>query len=204
MSGAINSGINSPVSVRGVPDAREERCPEGCLDALRAAFRGRRFPVYLWGEMTGTGKTYAAAVVYGKWLEKCDGRHWPRWAVWPEFADQAYRVGNGKSFQIEHEAGQLVEMNEQTFWQRWSTPELVVIDEVGLQSTKAHVEVMWRLLETRKNRPTILTGNLNEDEIRKTFDDRVFSRLREGEWIEVVGLDRRVDGCSKRNRKVGR
>jgi hypothetical protein len=153
--------------------------------------------------MTGTGKTCAAAVVYRKWLKRCDGRTWPRWAAWPAFAEWAYRVSTGKTLHIEHEAGQLVELDERAFWTRWSTPELVVIDEIGLQSTKAHVEVMWRLLEERQGKPTIFTGNLDEDAVVQTYDDRIFSRLRNGMWIEVVGLDRRVSGSGKRNRRVG-
>src|SRR5688572_19039260 len=56
----------------GMPDADPAQTKPAVLDAIRQAWAKRLFPVYLHGP-TGTGKSYAAAVVaQGWWIRECE------------------------------------------------------------------------------------------------------------------------------------
>lgn len=105
---------------------------------------------------------------------------------------------------IVHEDGRQYHADEKSWWRRWQTKRLVVVDEIGLKTaTQNALEAMWQLLECRRGLPTIFTGNLTEAGIRGAFDDRVLSRLLAGTWIEVKGRDRRVAGAAERRVVIG-
>lgn len=192
--------------LRDVPQADAARCPEGLLDAIRDAHRKRQWPIYLTGP-TGTGKSSAAAFCFRRVLESVadeatQDNHWPRFIAWPEFCSRliAARMGG---ITIHNEDGQTYAADERSWWRRWSTRRLVVIDEIGLRTAnEVRQEAMWQLLETRRGLPTILTGNLDAEALRTTFDDRVLSRLVAGTWIDVIGKDQRVIGAGKRRVRV--
>lgn len=185
-----------------VPVVDPQKCPPRLLESLRNAFRGREWPIYLTGE-TGTGKTSAAACVFRSAMAKdCHeaetDQQWPRWIAWPEFCGRlnAARIDG---ILVVNEDGRRYEADERGWWRRWSTRRVVVVDEIGIKTaTQNALEAMWQLLEIRRGLPTIFTGNLDEAGIRRTFDDRVLSRLLAGTWIEVRGKDRRVSGAADR------
>jgi chromosomal replication initiation ATPase DnaA len=50
---------------------------------------------------------------------------------------------------------------------------------------------VFRLLNERKDKPTIITSNLSPENIAELHDERIASRLRAGTVIEVTADDRR-------------
>lgn len=75
------------------------------------------------------------------------------------------------------------------------SPDLLVIDDLGaeLRDTEAVRGDVWLIIEMRQanDRPMIITTNCDAAELRRRYDDRTFSRLREFEKIEVNGDDQR-------------
>lgn len=174
---------------------------------VRQAFERMEWPVYLTGP-TGTGKTSLAAYCFRGSIERHASKaesdqQWPRWSVWPEFCNRlnALRMD---AITIQHEDGRTYTADEPAWWRRWSTRRTVVIDEIGLATkSDAQIKAMWQLLECRRGLPTILTGNLTQQQISETFDDRILSRILSGTWLEIRGDDRRVTGHGERRFVVG-
>lgn len=71
----------------------------------------------------------------------------------------------------------------------------MVIDDIGVrEASQAQSEAMLLLLNERRAKPMILTGNLKPSELNKAYDDRIVSRLTAGIVIEVTGGDQRAQG----------
>ena len=78
----------------------------------------------------------------------------------------------------------------------WSyIASLVVLDEIGSVRTGKGVdwdyEIVKRIFEWRKDRPTIYISNQPLSEIQELYDDKIFSRLSSGTQYELVDRDRR-------------
>lgn len=74
-----------------------------------------------------------------------------------------------------------------------------MLDEIGTREASGHrFDALLNLLEIRKGRPLILTGNLPVKEITKVYDDRILSRIFAGTLIEFTGNDRRFEGSVDR------
>jgi hypothetical protein len=58
------------------------------------------------------------------------------------------------------------------------------------------------LLEKRKGKPLIVTGNLTLDQLRTKFDERIQSRIKAGTIIDFAGRDLRIDGIESRVARV--
>lgn len=124
--------------------------------------------------------------------------NWPRYITWPEFCSRLIAT-RADGITIHNEDGRAYQADEPAWWRRWSTKRLVVVDEIGLRiATDVQREAMWNLLEHRRQLPTILTGNLDEEGLRTAFDDRVLSRVLAGTWISVGGRDQRLVGANDR------
>lgn len=94
-----------------------------------------------------------------------------------------------------------VEICHASFWRVAQSVGLLVVDEIGTGSEKIKEwrnEMFWKLLEVRKHVPTILTGNIAPLELGSHFDERIYSRICEGQIIQVVGEDQRKKGLDKR------
>jgi DNA replication protein DnaC len=74
--------------------------------------------------------------------------------------------------------------------------DMLVIDDLGLR-TKAESDfaytLLYAILNKRQERllPTFISSNKNLDELRKSFDQRIISRLIGSLQIEIKGEDRR-------------
>ena len=75
------------------------------------------------------------------------------------------------------------------------SPDLLVIDDLGaeLRDTEAVRGDVWLIIEMRQanDKPMIITTNCDRDELRKRYDERTFSRLREFAMVTVNGDDQR-------------
>lgn len=107
--------------------------------------------------------------------------------------------------QLVPSGGQMVEMSLSGFWRRLQNVGLVVIDEIGTREATAHRYDAFRdVLEIRKGKPLILTGNLDPktSKIAEVYDERIQSRIAAGVLLEVKGTDKRLVGLAKRIRQT--
>lgn len=117
---------------------------------------------------TGTGKTHLACSIL-----KC----------------LAYEQGVFGLYDTTYRAIQRVratyrahEESEQQAIARYVTPDLLVLDEIGVQyGTDSEKLILFSILNGRYEelRPSVLVSNLTADEIKDYLGDRVFDRMRE-------------------------
>lgn len=185
-----------PKAARG---ARLDGVPPLLLDEVRNC---KRWPIYLWGK-TGVGKTFAAAVIYSAWKSTA------YWASMTELCD-TLRGFNSQSLQVIETGSGPQEMSFTGYWKKLSTVGLVVIDEIGTRSATDHrYDALLRLLDERRGKPLILTGNISPNSSERdathlgtVYDDRIFSRIIAGTLIHMTGHDRRGDGLAGRIKSV--
>ena len=77
--------------------------------------------------------------------------------------------------------------------------ELLIIDDLGTEFvTQFSVAALYNLINTRQNRSlsTIISTNLNIDELRATYDNRILSRISGADYTILLftGRDHRVYG----------
>lgn len=169
------------------------KIPVAVQEALKACSGSGTWPLYLWGP-TGSGKTCAAAVAYSAWRQT---------AIWMTLAEMCdtLKAFNAAASQILKTAdGMTVEVTLQGFWRRIEAAGLVVLDEIGTRDATAHrYDSLLRLLDCRKGRPLILTGNLDPVKaLAAVYDERIQSRVAAGVLVNVRGRDQRLDGVADR------
>ena len=92
-----------------------------------------------------------------------------------------------------------VELSKSGYWKRMQSTGLLVIDEIGTREATGHrFDTLLTILESRKGKPLILTGNLMPDKIATVYDERVLSRIFAGTLVEFTGKDRRFNGAADR------
>ncbi len=173
---------------RGYESLDDSKCNLRAVDEVISLLREKYSPVYIHGA-TGRGKSFLAARVFvGVSL-------WPNWYRYGDFVDGVIRSSKGDGV-----AG----------WLKIEEAKLLIIDEIGIGAvTEWKNEIMWKILELRKDRPTVLTGNIKPTELTKIFDARIASRIVAGSLVEVDGHDLRAewinnkDELSRRVIKVG-
>jgi hypothetical protein len=193
-----------------MPEADPSQTRAAALELIRDAWKRRLFPVYLYGA-TGTGKSFAAAVVVdGWWSRECvaameqdrEPRR-PWWWSWPKFCDVLVTCRNKGYAIMPRPDGGDYELFEASLWKMLAENRLMVVDEIGTRvANEVRLEAMWQLLEVRRGLPTIFTGNLDRKGIAEVFDDRVLSRMSSGQWIKFEGVDRRGEGFGARSKTV--
>ncbi len=83
---------------------------------------------------------------------------------------------------------------EKEHWDELKERSLVVLDDIALRgrATDAQYDVMQKFLLRQQDRPTVITCNLDLDQIAAVYDDRTASRIAEGTIAHVGGDDRRA------------
>lgn len=179
----------------GVADLDESRIPPETMATLRKHAARGEWPFYFKGEV-GRGKSYTAAAVYRRWTGRA------RWMSFVEFCDRSMRLAKEGELNI-YVDGRLCEYTRESWWRGIADMGLVVLDEIGSgMSHEWRNETLWNLLEKRKGKPLILTGNLTLDQLRTKFDERVQSRIKAGTIIDFTGRDLRIDGLESRVARV--
>lgn len=178
----------------GVDAASIDEIPAAVRGAIRDCHLASRWPLYLWGT-TGTGKTCAAAVAYRLWQPSA------AWMSLSELCDILKGFANSP-LQLIRSGDHTVEVGLAGFWRRLSNLGLVVIDEIGTRDASAHrYDAFREILEIRRGKPLILTGNLEPTSVLlRTYDERIQSRIAAGMLVEVKGPDRRLAGVKQRIR----
>lgn len=165
-----------------------------------------QFPILLWGP-PGTGKTCAAAVVYRQWPspvteDRNVGAFWFRLEDWVA-AVLRCRTSKERKVTMLTAGGQRVDRDENRLWQMAEADWLCVLDDIGLRNvTPAAYEIVFRLIDARQRRPTIITSNLKPildrsdapgtASLSALYDDRIASRLCSGRVVHVTGHDQRI------------
>ena len=177
----------------GASDATIEQAHPVVIETIRACERNRTWPLCLWGS-TGVGKTCAAAVAYSLWRPS---------AGWHTLADvceflKGFQTAPMQLLRLNRQSS--VELSQNGFWQRIERLGLLVIDEIGTRDATAHrYDAFLQILDRRKGKPLILTGNLDPvKSMADVYDQRIQSRIAAGVLLEVRGNDRRMDGIVKR------
>lgn len=195
----MTSSSKPAASWKRPPPKSYEDLDESCvstalMNALRDAFKEKNFPVYVYGAV-GVGKSYAAALVYARFTASR--------VVFTRFCDLMADCSNADirgEVEMKPSAGDTCVLTSRAWWKWIEDIDLLVIDEVGTGSPNVYrQELFWKVLECRKRKPTLMTGNLNIDEIQSHFTARISSRFSAGTLIEFVGKDRRADGAGDRS-----
>lgn len=166
------------------------------LTELKSAFAEKRFPIYLAGPV-GVGKSFAAALVYAR--INCT----VSMAYYCDLINTAIEVEKTGEINRTLDSGQIVEMTKGQWWKWLENLGLLIVDEIGTGNVNEwRVEMLWRLLEIRKHKPLLMTGNILLNAVGEHFDRRIQSRLLEGTTIELQGADKRRIGLEQRIRRI--
>jgi DNA replication protein DnaC len=78
--------------------------------------------------------------------------------------------------------------------QRCSKAPLLVLDDIGVNTSDFEKRVLFEIVSERLNyeRPTVITTNLTLAEISVKIDDRLASRLSSYAMVELEGRDQRL------------
>lgn len=145
-----------------------------------------RWPLYFYGPV-GTGKTCAAVAVYTNWIK-------------PVIAQEGIEIPNPWTdplfFSCAVLTGQLAEERDQRqkIFRKISHADLVVLDDVGRRKlTDEQAEILIQITEIRSRKPTIWTSNQAPQDLADSLgDQRIASRILEGNYVEFSGNDRRI------------
>lgn len=144
-----------------------------CRDYAKELVAGGSGSVFFTG-CCGSGKTHLAVGIL-KEAQKADFSGRALFVTVPEFlADLRHAISSSKS--------------EKTIFSRLDWKELVVLDDLGAGKISEYAAQSIFLLLDRCYRdeiPTISTSNLSLEQIEKTIDPRVASRLSEGKVIKL-------------------
>lgn len=145
------------------------------FDALRKALAEGLWPHYWFGP-TGRGKTFSAAATYA---------FWP--AGWGSFFWSAAKIVNDIiDAQFNHTVQRIVNTVQKA--------DLIVVDDiVDRNMTDARCAALCDLINWRKGKPLILTGNFTPDQLTECVpSDRLVSRILSGKALAFQGPDMRV------------
>ena len=158
------------------------------LHALRGLQSSQRWPLVMTG-LTGSGKTSAAAVLYGTFHQL---------PMWHRADDLLLAVSMGRKEGVQVDTlnafGETVRrsIKFQDFVNRVIGCSCLFLDDLGTRApTEPMYGALFDLLEWRKDRPLCVTTNKSAVELAELYDDRIASRLSSGTVIKFGGSDRR-------------
>lgn len=172
----------------GVSDAKWSEVPTRVQEAIHQAAKLRLWPIFLCGQV-GTGKTYAAACAYMRWQGNP-----VRWYRATDIVGDVLKCRTSASQAIVRTKNDRSwEETEEKIYEKIESASFVAFDDLGIREpTQAGFEVLFRMIESRKDKPTIYTSNLRPEQLRDVYDDRIVSRLCAGMRISRDGPDRRL------------
>lgn len=173
----------------GYEDAVKTEIPAPQRKKIKAACKAGAWPLLLSGDY-GTGKTCAAAVVFGQFTQR------PIWARADDFLSAIAQGRGGKAVPIEcvNEFGETVTKSVpyDQFMGRVRSRSAVFLDDIATrQPTDPMYQSLFDLLEIRKGQPLVMTTNKTLSELAAMYDDRVADRLAAGTVVRFEGKSRR-------------
>lgn len=153
----------------------------GLREAIRALVTGQApWPLFLHGN-PGTGKTCAALTL----LDHAGGMYWTANGL----ADAISAAMHGR---LSNTRNQPVSLD--ALWVEMTRCSLVVIDELGQRGHPSdhHYEQVKKMLDIREGAPLLAISNLDLEELARSYDERVSSRLALGTVLHLRGDDQRL------------
>ncbi len=145
--------------------------------------------LFLHGD-AGTGKTYSAYALSGAYfLRVLPERPWP-----PRFESVPHLV-----VKLQREAVK-DDIADTTYEHLRGHDGILVLDDLGAEKTTEFVaQQLYSILNEREAyyRKTVITSNLNLQQVAERFSDRIASRLSSGLVLECTGNDRRMQPQSE-------
>jgi DNA replication protein DnaC len=143
----------------------------------------------------GTGKSYAAKLIYEKrkaWYIGEMKKQIPNHCLMDKY--QGFIINQADlndKFNLEHKdgfQGELLEFLKQT--------SLLILDDLGTRTpSQAFGDLLYAVMdyrfENRQNCATVITTNLNHDDMRKQFGDPFVSRIASTKCFRFEGKDSR-------------
>lgn len=162
--------------------------PGGVADSVRekmaAVATGKQpWPLYFFGP-PGRGKTMAALCL----LDRC-------------YLPYVYHTTKSlRDLLIVAMQGRETEdypygIHENDVWRSIQQANIVVLDELGISQNVSdhHYDTVVSVLDAREFKPLIIISNIAPDELRRVYDDRVYSRACCGAIVDFSGYpDRRI------------
>ncbi|MFH1615805.1 MAG: ATP-binding protein [Planctomycetota bacterium] len=128
----------------------------------------------------GTGKTHLAYAIFR------NERYNRKSPVFYIVSDLCEKISRSGSF----------ESDDRRFVERIrESKEILILDDLGAERLTDYVfQGLYRILSYREQwaLPTVITSNLNLEEIAAKFSDRIASRIASGKAIHFTGRDRRI------------
>ncbi len=129
---------------------------------------------------TGLGKTHLSLSIASAVLEK-------GYSVIYGSAADLFRKIEKEQFNRNYDGPDTLEALE--------TADLLILDDVGAEfETKFYTSALYNILNNRMNAslPTIISSNLEEDEIKERYGERIMSRILTMTNLDFAGSDIRV------------
>lgn len=163
------------------------------VDGIAINTAGEEKPGVLFVGPTGTGKTTLAAIVFRHWAERGAS------CVWTDYTGFIKRIQ--ESYNQEYQGPTRQQMITLT-----AEAAYMVLDDLGAKipgknsvapASADKVEIVYQVLSIREKRrlPTIITSNLDKDELYAHFEARIVSRIRGlCHGVYIGGQDFRAPG----------
>lgn len=172
--------------------AQIEDVPENTRGLFEDFRNGQSY--FIFGPV-GTGKTHLAAALINQVLRKrpfkkfSDGyighSPWPRFVSTPDLLLEIREVFGGRSDKTESE-----------IIKRWAEMPILFLDDIGVEkATEWSLQTLYSIVDRRyrEMRQTVITSNLNLEELAGHVGDRIASRIAEMcRVIHLKGRDRRL------------
>ncbi len=133
---------------------------------------------------TGTGKTHISSAIAKEIITRgFDVLYDSAQNIISAFEDDKFRSGYSPSYESKSE--------------KFLECDLLIIDDLGTEFlTQFTVSCLYNLINTRQNqgKPTIISTNLSEDELKNRYDGRITSRILGPDYTPLLfeGKDHRV------------
>jgi len=155
-------------------------------DALAFFADKECWSLYMHGNV-GTRKTSFAVAMLVAWKQTCP---------WKVREPYSVKAAKGVFLPPDEVAATLRDFERgKEALREWQEADMVVLDDIGASRSTPHIiEQLLYLLEKRYDwgRKTIITSNLDLDELAEYLNRRVSSRLQEGMLLDLGEVDARV------------
>lgn len=160
--------------------------------------------LYLWGD-TGVGKTFLASLLLMEGLTRRIKRvflpkgipveHIPPMGAFAFVPDLIIELESVKRFDRNS-------LSRKDIIDRYARASLLILDDIGTEeTTPKSIEAITTIIDyrNRERKHTVITSNLNLEQLAQKTSDRIVSRITElcgyGKGIfEITGKDRRLNG----------
>ena len=159
-----------------LPEGYEESTWESVDDAdkikqfIRDVCSRKSWPLYIHGR-PGVGKTSIAALIYSAWSLQ---------PLWLRADTTLKEIAFSNNDEVK------------TWRKRIKQAPCVFLDDLGVQAPNPQMLVaLFDLLEDRKGRPLVITGNHTLQSLLQIYEPRIVSRLSAGATLWLDGNDQR-------------